>query len=383
MRARSVFLGALGMGAVATMAVASCSLVTSYDCFTEPCSRGDAAGTIDAGAGCTLRVPPPRPDGGVLETDKRIILAMNAARLDVAPADAGPSNVGFDLDGLCTCQPAQRPDPGSCVNARATEPACDGPGGIDRQSTRLSGTFSRIFGDRNLQEGLDQGSFSLLIQLTGYDETANDGLVGVSLFNGVGLHAPDGGVSDGGAPSFDGGDDWILDSTSVVGGAEREFVASARDDAAYVAGGRLYARVRSFTMRFRVRFVVGAQTLSSTLDFQLDDIILSGDLVPLGGGAFKLERAELAARFPMRSALALASRAGACRGTKTYEDSREGLCALADLAGERRADAGAPCDAISFVLGLSAVPARYRGTADAPASFTPCVDDGGADDCVR
>lgn len=383
MRARSAILGALGVAAAAATSAASCSLVTSYDCFTEPCGRGDAAGTSDAGAGCTLRVPPPRPDGGVIETDKRIILAMSAARLDVAPADAGPSNVGFDLDGLCTCQPAERPDPGSCVNPRAAEPACDGPGGIDRQSTRLTGTFSRIFGDRNLQEGLDQGSFSLLIQLTGYDESANDGLVGVSLFNGVGLHAPDGGASDGGAPSFDGGDDWILDSTSVVGGAEREFVASARDDAAYVAGGRLYARVRSFTMRFRVRFVLGAQTLSSTLDFQLDDLVLSGDLVPLGGGAFKLERAELAARFPMRSALALASRAGACRGTKSYEDTRESLCALADLAAERRADAAAPCDAISFVLGLSAVPARYRGTAQAPPSFTACAEDAGVDDCTR
>ncbi len=383
MRARSVFLGALGMGAAAATTIASCSLVTSYDCLSEPCSRGDAATSTEAGVGCTLRVPPPRPSGGVIETDKRIVLAMNVARIDLVPTDAGASNVGFDLDGLCTCQPAQRPDPGSCVNARTTEPACDGPGGIDRQSTRLSNTFSRIFGDRNLQEGLDQGSFSLLIQLTGYDESQNDGLVGVSLFNGVGLHAPDGGTSDGGAPTFDGGDDWILDSTSVVGGLEREFVASARDDAAYVTGGRLYARVRSFTMRFRVAFVVGAQTLSSTLDFDLDDLILSGDLTPLGNGAFKLERAELAARFPMRSALALASRAGACRGTKSYEDTRESLCALADLAGERRADAAAPCDAMSFVLGLSAVPARYRGTAQAPPSFALCADDGGADDCVR
>jgi hypothetical protein len=380
---RTLVLAFAAGGVVAAALATSCSLVTSYDCFSAPCGASDAAVDADAGGpGCALRAPPPAPaGGGVEEGDSKLVLAMSRLSLDLEKPDSGFNNVGFDLDGKCTCQPDAAPDPGSCLNPQAKEPACDGLGGVDRQSTKLFASTARIFGDKNLQEGLEAGDFSVLVQVVGYNEKPNDGRVGVSVFNGLGLRRGDGGLLDGG-PSFDGGDDWVLDSDSVLGGADREFEGRARDDTAYVAGGRLFARLKTFSLRFRVRFVVGPQTLFAFLKLDLRDVVLAGDLVANAGGGFRLERGELSARFPMASALALAESAGAgCRGSSGYQNFREVVCPLADLPAASGAAATAPCEALSFALGFEAAPAQYKGTQAAPPPLTFCDSGAVPDTC--
>jgi hypothetical protein len=367
-------------------AIANCGLVTSYDCFSAPCSGADAGFDAPPAPGCVLARPPSAPIGApaIFETTNYTMLATELS-LELPEGDAGADGgggfVGVDLDNTCTCQPSAKPDPSSCVNARALENSlCDEFGGSDRQMRKLlqGFGFQVALGDNALRDAVKLGRIALLVQLSGYNGQANDGQVRVDLFNAeLKTVADDAGAPTYPQPKLDETDNWLLDrTTSTVTNPATKLAASVYFSTGYVRDNVLVAGNFAATVSLAVRFENGGKVTSESFD--LVNPIVVGTIVPEGSG-FKISRGFIAAKWPMVAALRVFQSGRFCSRDPVYETIRTGICGGADLA-TKPGNLTSECDAISFTMAFSSRKAKFLDLGDPSPRACPNAK---ADDCTR
>jgi hypothetical protein len=201
----------------------------------------DASLSVDP---CEHVSPPARPVGNDAPSASQPKLTFALSHLALVAGNR--DSLGFDLDGVCTCDTRPGTAKGgasSCVPRKPEQVLCDGPGGRDNGAAAL---FSRIVSnkpDSSVDVGFDisarEGVESLLIELDEYDGTGTDPEVFVALIDTPGLDPPsdcdagaprgDGGVNGSGEPrpAWDGCDAWQLGQNSLLGDNPRTFTRQA------------------------------------------------------------------------------------------------------------------------------------------------------------
>ncbi len=372
----------------AGMAAAALAALTPMDGCVLPDFTLDAGGAeMDhtpppppATCGATYPDPPGGPDQG--PDAGTIVLAIHTIELGDDNPSAPPP--GYDLDHTCTCFDGGGP---TCVG-RSPSPMtyCDAQNGIDDQTLQLvtliqTALGAGSFGSAFFTAGAEQGKWTMLIEITGYNGAANDPVVQVALYPSPGFVA---GASPN--PNWDGTDVWRISSESLVPGdggpdeipvGDGGLVARFQADGAYVAGGTLVATIPSSQLVF-----VGGS--NSIFQLKLSDGVLTGELsqrVTSQGKVWTLKNGILAARWALGDLFDdLASYRDEngmplCKTMAGYNVAKAAICNEADILVDPNAPKSMACDALSFGLGFTADTANLGAVVDAGAmSDSGCAD---------
>lgn len=368
--------GATAIGAYACSIYDTSLLLSAASDGGDDGSGGDGGGDSASGdGGCALAHPPARPTTEDGTRDVDFVVALRSLNFG-ASVDAGAiTSVGYDLDGVCTC-----PGPPSCVTNDVKQMHCDDDAGRDNSGGALLKEFALLsggtFSQDTLNNNVNRGTYGLLVRIEHYNGGKNDKSVVVSIFVSNGTPpGPDGGAGDHAMPSWDGNDDWTIDSASVFGGADAgRVIPNFADTNAYVANGVLVASI-DFPLTLGGSGVV-------TLDFVGGFVTAN---VVANGSTFKLTDGILAGRWPTAKLLATLGAlqlggVNVCPGTQTYKDVKSRVCGAADVTANVTADAAAPCSALSMGIQFSADPAKLGPVEARPTGAPPCPD-AGPDDC--
>ena len=321
---------------------------------------------------CEHAGPPTRPDAGDNGPQSSMVFALSDLVLTVADAD----RVGFDLDGVCTCDNRPNTDGGSSCATTKLENVCDLDGGRDNGLAKLLALLPSGQRDGGFPVGFDlsanEGVESLVVEVGNYNGTATDPSVSLFLFDAPGLDPPapcDGGsVGDAGLngagkprPAWLGCDAWKLGSSSLAGDVPLTF---ARD--AWVTGGVLVARLDALAIR------IGESLLpvyGATITTKLAN----------GPGLPRLENGVLAGRARATDLLKAFGEqaptdAGPLCTAPNFTLFKAGLCASLDM--NDRSSPVAPCDSISFSVKFEAKTARKGSVAPSASPSNKCATAG-------
>jgi hypothetical protein len=347
----------------------------------------DAGAAGDAGnAACPKVHPPPPPpaDDPSDAGDQSFVVALHTLDFGLSLEAGAPSTLGYDLDGISTCCA----DAGeSCKGAVAAAPLhCDDPAGRDDSAAHLLRSLASLnsqFNDMSVSQRLQQGSYSVLLQVLHYNGQPNDTQVTAALYAADGVEGP----ADAGPPvaKWDGTDVWTIDSAFVVTPDASPPVPTHFDGNAYVAGGTLVVHV-DFPIS-----VGSADTGDLTLT--LTSGLITGTVMPAGAGTYHVTLGQIAGRWnnsQLLSAiqsLSIPPQIGSghiCRGTPEYAFVKQEVCQYSDIVTNPSNDnTGATCDALSIGFGFTADPAEIGDVV--PSVTNPDFCDAGLppDDCTQ
>ncbi|MFT3769037.1 MAG: hypothetical protein QM820_26655 [Minicystis sp.] len=350
MRPRSYLfstVAALGLVLVASAAMESCVL-PQYEVGSLPDAGSDAP-EVPA---CGKTYPDP-PGGGDSPLNNTLVMAIHS--IDMGEGATTPP--GYDLDHQCTCVNDAGP---TCV---PRVPNCDAPDGVDNAAAKLinlvaTATGGGMFGSSYFSALANNGSWTLLIQVSGYNGMANDPEVDVALFASPGRM--------GNLPKWDGTDAWPVSATSVMDGdVTKPLVVSA---GAYVANNVLVAAIPSvaFTisgMNERITITMTAGVLTGTLQSQ--------------GNGWHIADGIIAARwhepdiFTALSSYRNNSGKPFCTDAViSYPTAKATICNSLDILKDGSGPKSLPCDSLSMGIGFKADPALL-GVATLPPAPTP------------
>jgi hypothetical protein len=320
------------------------------------------------------------------------LLAVN--RLDVS--DAG--GVGFDLDGVCTCDksPFTAYDgSASCRGSGGT--TCDGEGGVDNAA--LANILKSFEVVQSLDQSLDvnatisAGNTTVLLLISEYNGRANDKEVQVALILSEGVNdgsgCPDSGnPNDKGnyAPKWCGKDIWTVDRDLVFSDAPPYQPVLATNG--YVTNHRLVTRGDNRV--YRMLFASAQVDLASPITIGTLTP-LNQDLTPRDASSppqgksdryFELDDGILAGRMLDNSLLEFAGSFPLPGNQPTYfcqspffAQIKTELCAARDIAASKSLDfdPNTPCGALSLAMRFTALPAVPGAALRRPPSGNPCV----------
>jgi hypothetical protein len=340
---------------------------------------------VDA-ADCSKAHPPapPSADDPSDAGDQTFIVALHTLDFGLSPEAGALSSLGYDLDGVATCCGGAGE---SCRAAVVAAPAhCDDPGGRDDSAGHLLRSLASLssqFNDMAVSQRLQQGAYSVLLQVLHYNGQPNDTQVTAALYAADGIEAP----ADGASPvaRWDGTDVWTIDDAFVVTADASPLVPTHFDGNAYVAGG---------TIVVHVDFPISVGSASSgDLTLMLTSGLITGEILPAGGGTYRLTNGQIAGRWNNSAllsaiqSLSLPPQLGSgniCHGTPEYVFVKQEVCQYSDIMTNPLNDnTGATCDALSIGLGFTADPAQMGDVV--PSVTNPDFCDGGAlipDDCT-
>ncbi len=334
---------------------------------------GTAATAADAGAEPTvLANPPAKPASGAAAPTRRVfaLSKLYLGDTDRAGVD-GPAawkKYGYDLDGVATRTARQA----TCKPIGDGSVVLDGEGGIDNsfgqtilsQLKQVAPGFSEP--TKTVTESLTGGTFTLLLDTTGLDDSPTQTATGLSgqLFVGGKLEP---------APKFDGTDDWpvlgdlLVDKTDPSKGSKVTFTES------YVTNGVWVNGTKS-----DITLAIGVQGVS--LNLKIRNAIVSAKHSAPGALTEGTVAGFISVAEIVDTIGKVAGRLSpdACPGKPLFQTVKDIIEANADirLAGP---DSTKSCDAISIGLGFEAkaVKAPTKVAAEPPASPDPCVADAG------
>jgi len=309
----------------------------------------------------SLTVPPPpvdAPPGGTIEA----VMAMDS--LDFGEGTA-ITEVGLDLDEKCTCQG----DGTSCVPPTAKLP-CDAPRGVDNAGHVLFKQLAAgglLNSDALSARALD-GQFSILLRVLDYNGEPDDAQVSVEWLIAKGL---------GAVAMWDGEDSWPISGASFVENMAPYNTPVSRDLDAYVTNGTLVASLAETTMRFG--------SFDEGMTIRVVGTILQGKLE---SGMFSNEErwylsdVLLTSRWPAKEIFnSIASfrdpnSTTICTDDPVFLVARAAVCGQLDIfSGEGVVGPTTPCDALSFGIKYTSLPARVGSVSDpTPLTLTNCDD---------
>ena len=376
---RSLASRCFALGALLSCGAAACELLLPT--YEKAADGGASVG----GDVCSPVGPPehpPPPEGGI-GTDVGS-LRFIAAFETLPNLDAAAGTIGLDLDGLCTCVDASTGREACALRQKTTH--CDSTGGRDIAgndffSVTLYGAFANTkSGDINAR--IKSGRLSFLIDVRGYNGTANQSKLVVGIYDSPGIYTLDG-RADFVPPSWDGNDEWTVDCAlsraSCPGdGGDLRWLGDAAitpgfiDEVAYVKDGNLVANLATLTLNLELTVVT------------MSNVWLVAKIVPEGSG-YRLE-GQIAGRSTTAEILRTVSRLKDSQGTPLCGSNpglpgiRSVICAAADLPADPGDDGkDSPCSATSFALPFTARPAKIGYRYDKGATPPGC--DGSVVDC--
>lgn len=304
-------------------------------------SSSGGGGGSGGGAVCSPALPPAPPVGTGAGGADVLSFAMRVIDL------GGPKkNVGFDLDGQCTC-----PGKTGCKEPTwAQGQHCDEAGGRDNGSGNAFAVINEAFAplgvisSSQLSQQANSGAWSVLVKVSGYNGGDNDDQVEVALYATPGLGAV--------APKWDGTDAWPVAPISLVDGMSLDQPIN-KDAKAYVANRVLVAHLPGATLVF--------QGPGVHLQVDLISVIFAATLEAKDSGAVRLTEGTLSAAwtaptlFQSLSNLRVNGNMALCVGDPFYTIVKNALCGAFDLSSTGTPDA--ECDALSFSVGFEASPA--------------------------
>jgi hypothetical protein len=354
---RVVFLGAF---ATAVLGVA-CSIAFPLDVFqsghARPVTPPDAEVDATRVPSCEVKRPPPHPDHDDESPTPDIGSIVFAARSSSASSDSGvpPSSYGYDLDNYCTCG-GTVPDPQSCTLPKRAPKNCDQEGGLDNTAAPIVKNAADLaggFGLGNFEKYVNEGTATMLIQVTGYNGMPNDTQVVVGII-GAAYRMADGVTpTDRAPPNWDGKDVWSVMEASLQPNSS---LPRAVDQEAYVSGGVLVTRLGSSTLSDAG---LGDSLLLGIANHVTDGYI-TGRIVK-EANIWQLHDALIAGRVPVDHIFALLASGSstACKGQPAYLYAQTQICPNRDIAADPAQDGrGFPCDAVSFGIGFEATQAQ-------------------------
>ena len=339
---------------------------------------------------CVHALPPPPPPadaGDIGPTLAPLVFAFEHSRLD-GRDDAGRP-VGYDLDGVCTCDTrpgSARGGVQSCIPHDPDAGACDDDGGVDNVPAvnfppSLAASLDAVF-----LEQAQCGRQTMLVQLSDYNGRTDDPQVVVALAPSYGIFDPhDGGEDldaakacgpeDGGGnvgptagypAKLDGTDIWSVESASVAQGILRDRFQG------YVTNGTLVVKIGATGDGLGGwSMVVGGRVIP------VRTAILTARVNKHPDGTYRLDDGLMTGRLAVDD---LISTVGSlrvqvdeyvCGHPELYLPIKSLVCASPDLAKLPSADfTSTRCDAVSLVFQFRAGPAAV-GHAEPPQTLTP------------
>ncbi len=353
---------------------------------------GDTAVSDTAGGGCVLAQPPSAPTEEPPSSDpnQSFVSAVRRINLSVAPPN---ENLGYDLDGRCTC-PSTGGAPESCKPVVPKAPEhCDGKDGRD-VSVNLTVVPTLLstpgFSSDDLNNGFERGLFGLIAMVRNYNGTPNDREVEVSLFLSPGI------AGATGTPKWDGTDKFDFDPASVDGTIDAGTPTSLYvDKTAYVRDGVLVA---SKLNNVRLNFGFGV----SALKLEVSSTSMTARITKTSSGKLTLTEGTIVGRLPTAALLKAVGPlpvppiAGGADGGVVCNSGffysgvvKPQICRAADLSSNPArdpvgsAEPTASCDAVSFALRFDNDPVQFGGPRAAPAFPSACGPSWGTDDCSK
>ena len=347
---RKVALWKAGVVSAFVLAVAAgCSLVTSYEGFASA-----------DGCPAAKRIPATPTNRASGSGDERIG-AMSALHF-LSPEGTTP--LGYDLDNLCTC-PAKR----ACSNPKATNNQCDvGNTGIDSAAGELLNSLFPPQYDALLQQALKLGLNGLVVRVQGWDGSADDGDVAVSVYNVVGVKGAEGGAG----ANFDGNDEFVVDDRSILAGSYPGSLYT--DTSAFVSKGILVASF-DFDFRLAVPNIQDAAVAPGVAEIPFTSAHLVGKIEKVGTAGLRMVDAQMVGRLPVDRIFSQLPHVGLCGDSALFAQVKNKACEVLDLPTSPASDGkNVPCDALSFALGATISPAKLGGHGPAPPSTSPCPE---------
>jgi hypothetical protein len=291
--------------------------------------------------------------------------------------DAGmASTIGYDLDSIYTCCDGGAE---SCKGAASPATAhCDDVSGRDNSGGTLLASLSLVdpsqFTTATISQRLQDGTYSILLQVTDYNGTPNDTQVTAALYGSDGVE------NDAGA-FWMGSDQWTIDESFVVNPNTTPLVPTDFDTNAYVADD---------TLVMHVTFPISLGTsATNTFTITLTAGVITGQLVSAGNGTWSLTGGNIAGRWnvsQLLSSLQTVNLSGTpiCPGSPTYTFVKQQICKYADIMTDPSSDnTGATCDALSLGIGFTADPALLGSVQPTAIKTSLCSGDAGPDDCTH
>lgn len=380
-RGAAALFGALAVaGAVVGVA---CSVYDSSLLLPAPGDSG-SPDVVEAGAPdvreaeaappvCPEVFPPPPPamDDPSDAGDQTFVVALHT--LNVGIGDAGVAGLGYDLDDVYTCCDG---GPESCKAAVTGATHCDTSGGRDDSSGLLLGGLAKVdstaFNTGSINQNLEQGVYSVLVQVQHYNGTPNDTSVAVSIFASTGV------VGDAGA-AWDGGDIWTVNSAFAVNDSGPP-LPNHFDPNAYVSDG---------TLVMQVDFPLALGTTSTGgLDVNLTAGHITASVISAGNGTYALRDGQIVGRWNAGDILTAVQSlrilgGTVCPGSMAYSLVKSQICQYADIMTDPTKDmTGATCDALSLGMGYTADPAILGPIVPGTTHPSLCYPEGGAPDAA-
>jgi len=351
------------------------------DVVVEATMATDAGPDVPVSA-CPEVFPPTKPaaDDPSDAGNQTFVVALHTLDLGIRTDGGAAPLFGYDLDSVFTCCDG---GPSSC-KPPVIGSHCDEDGGRDNSGGQLISSLALLdpsqFNATTISQRLQDGVYSLIVQVSDYNGQLNDTQVVAGLYASDGLQ-PD---VDGAVPvaKWDGSDVWTIDDQFVLNGADASPIVPNHYDAhAYVAGGVMVMQI-NFPLSLGTS-ATGAITISLTGG------VITADVVPIPGGGFRAENGQVAGRWNASSVLTAAQSltlggAPICPGSSLYANVKQQICAAADIATDPSSDnQGMPCDALSIGFGFTADPALMGEVVSNGAKQGTCGDAGlTTDDCT-
>jgi hypothetical protein len=322
--------------------------------------------------------------------DLDLVFAIRSIDIGESQPDlssVGPK-VGYDLDGVCT----GLGDPSSCLVPSGVDPGDykDGPGGIDNRTAKLfasAKTFNDSISSQNYSKGANDGSWSLLVRVSNYNGTQNDGKVTVALYPSPGMGeevcAP-----DDTKPLWNGADAWPIDanalkkSNSGPGSDGGTGVCSKGapgysydlpkyvDTNAYVSDGTFVANLPEAVLTVS-NFKAGT-LVKLTAGFITGKLVDGPNGRRISDGVFtgRWKATDMFLAF----STSLSEGQPLCTTNPVYQLLRSAICSARDIAGSLGGPT-TPCDAVSFALRYDAEPAKLGAVFEVPLPMSTCSKD--------
>jgi hypothetical protein len=343
--------------------------------------------------------PPAAEDNGGLNNGGDVPpfwLAVRKTYIGVTAGVPDAAPPGFDLDGVCSCDP--RPGTAhdavqSCVPLKGARAHCDAPGGVDNEFERTAGSFATVFDVNGFIQRVDLGDAAVLIYIKDYNGLANDLSVTVGFATADGLFTdecdpalkindnPAGTIPDKAdtfTASWRGCDKWH--------GVEEQFVGKQTDVPNYVprALGKGFVRdgVLSISGEFDVPIFFNdakAQVQEPIVVGPLKRVETTNPDAPI---RFRLENAVLAGRLPLTSLVNLVFNVRlndvlVCHQPGQFKALMSGFCDAIDSTESTALDfQGKDCQSMSFAFRFDSdvVDIDRVSRVGRPAKPDPCAD---------
>ena len=286
-----------------------------------PVEAGVDASPEAAPPTCPEIFPPAKPsaDDPSEAGSQAFVAALHTLDLGIRTDGGAAPLFGYDLDDVYTCC-----DGGA---ASCTPPVvashCDELGGRDNSGGELISNLALLdptqFNSDTISQRLEDGVYSIILQIQDYNGQANDTQVVAALYGSDGLQAE--GEAAPPTTKWDGTDVWTIDQSFVLNGADASPILPNHYDAhAYVAGG---------TLVMQVNFPLSLGTSGTgNITISLSGGVLTAQVVPVAGGGYKLTDGEVSGRWTAASVLTAAQSLtlggqSICPGTSLYENVKQ------------------------------------------------------------